>query len=273
MGFLKNILSGALEEGLSKAVSKAVEKTVVPAAEKFAQKQADAIDKAADKQAKAIEDATSGIDDATAQLDQAAGEVETATKTGMVKDPQTGEMRPMTEEEKAQAKDAAQALKGLGMMFSGAMAQAKKEAAAEEAKKVAAEQAIFEKWEENLPAFPKWDVGGSEFELREEMPRNGKPVFLFSLAGRPYLTELYATKLRSAGFQAMGSNPMDLNADRLYKIIDDVCWVWDRSEGCYDGGITMAFYADQYRPAPKKEAPQASGDLKDLAKGIFKKLF
>jgi hypothetical protein len=170
--------------------------------------------------------------------------------------------------------NAAQALKGLGMMFSGAVAQAKKEAVEQEAKKAAAELAIFDNWEENLPAFPKWDVGGEDFELREDMPRNGKPFYIFSLTGRPYLTELYAAKLRNAGFQAMGSNPLDLNADRLYKIIDDVCWVWDRSEGCYEGGITMAFYADQYRPAPKKESSaQSPTDLKGLAKGIFKKLF
>lgn len=270
MGLLKGILSDALGDGISKAVSKVVEKTVAPAAEKLAQKQAEHLD----KQAEAIEKATAGIDDATAKLDEATGQAEAAAQTGMVKDPQTGEMRPMTEEEKEQAKNAAQALKGLGMMFSGAVAQAKKEAVEQEAKKAAAELAIFDNWEENLPAFPKWDVGGEDFELREDMPRNGKPFYIFSLTGRPYLTELYAAKLRNAGFQAMGSNPLDLNADRLYKIIDDVCWVWDRSEGCYDGGITMAFYADQYRPAPKKESSaQSPTDLKGLAKGIFKKLF
>ena len=261
MGLLKSILSDALGDGISKAVSKAVEKTVAPAAEKLAQKQADHLD----KQAQAIEKATEDLESAT-------GQVETAAETGQVKDPQTGEMRPMTEEEKAQAKDAAAALKGLGMMFSGAVAQAKTEAAEEEAKKLAAEKAIFENWEGTFPAFPKWEVGGSAFELREEMPRNGHPFFILSLNGRPYLTELYAAKLRTAGFQAMGSNPQDLNADRLYKIIDDVCWVWDRSEGCYDGRINMAFYADTYRPAPKKEST-APTDLKGLAKGIFKKLF
>lgn len=261
MGFLKSILSDALGDGISKAVSKAVEKTVAPAAEKLAQKQAEHLD----KQAQVIEKATEDLGAATQQVDDAA-------ETGKIKDPQTGEMREMTDEEKAQAKDAAQALKGLGSLFTGALAQAKMEAAAETAKKAAAEVAIFEKWEETLPAYPKWDVGGEAFELEEMMPMNGHPVYQLHLSGRPYLVELYAAKLRSAGFKAMAGDPEDLNADSYYKIIDEVCHVWNRSDACSDGRITVSFYVDNYRPAPKKETA-APADLKGLAKGIFKKLF
>lgn len=275
MGLLKSILSDALGDGISKAVSKAVEKTVAPAAEKFAQKQADAIGKVADAQAKALDQAASSMNQATSSLQEASDKMDAAAAgTLEVKDPETGQTRPMTEEEIAKAKEASQALKGLGMMFSGAVAQAKKEAEEEAARKAAAEKAIFENWEETFPAYPKWDVGGEQFELEEDMPMNGYPSYRLSLKGRPYLVELYAAKLRAAGFQAKGcSNPLDLNADTYYKIIDGVCHAWNRSDACYDGNITVSFFVDNYKPAPKKEPVSSSSDLKGLAKGIFKKLF
>ena len=250
MGLLGNILSGAISDGIGKAVGKAVEKAVTPAAERMAEKQAEAIDKVTEK------------------TEQAIAEQEAAQADGTQK--------PMTPEEKEKAEQAAQALKGLGMMFSGAIAMAKKEQQAEEAARQAAETAIFENWETELGAYPKWDVGGSRFELEELTPMNGYPAFSLRLTGRPYLVELYAAKLRSAGFIAMHcSNPGDLNADTYYKMIDGVCRAFNRTDACNDGHINVTFYVDNYVPKPAAERKPVSGDtdLSKLAKGIFKKLF
>ena len=152
------------------------------------------------------------------------------------------EGKPLTEEEKEKQAQALDALKGLGGMFSGAVEMAKKEMQAEVEAKAAAEAAIFDGWEERFPYYPKWDVGGDHFELEEMDPMNGYPSWRFCLRGRPFLVELYAQKLRAAGFVAKGNDPMDLNADTYYKLVDGVCYAWNRTDACGDGYINVNFY-------------------------------
>lgn len=186
---------------------------------------------------------------------------------------ENGEKKELTPEEQEQATKAAEVLKGFGAMFSGAVEMAKREAAAEAEARKAAEAAIFDKWGENLPAYPIWDVGGSAFELEERTPMNGHPAYSFRLTGRPFLLEQYAAKLRADGFTAMHcSNPADLNADTYFKMIDGVCHAFNRTDACMDGQISVSFYVDNYVPKPKMEPRQPASDLKGVAKGLFKKL-
>lgn len=255
MGLLKNILSDVVRDSIGKAMGQAVEKAVTPAAERLAQKQAAAIDKLADKTEQAVAESTAAVDKAAEEASESAQKQE------------------LTPEQQEQAKQAADALKGFSMMFSGAVAQAKREAEAEEAAKKEAEMAIFENWQENLPAYPVWDVGGSDFELEELTPMNGHPSWRFCLKGRPFLIEQYMNKLRAAGFTAMHcSDPLDLNADTYYKMIDGVCHAFNRTDACGDGWINVSFYVDNYVPKPQKPV-QETTDLKNVAKGLFKKLF
>lgn len=189
------------------------------------------------------------------------------------------EGKALTEEEKEKQAQAIEALKGLGGMFTGAVEMAKKEMQAEAEAKAAAEQAIFEKWEENFPHYPVWDVGGEEFELEELEPMNGYPSWRFGLKGRPFLVEQYAAKLRADGFKAKASDPDDLNADTYFKLVDGVCYAWNRTDACNDGYINVGFYVDKYvEPKPKTQQPANTGNVaadiaKSLAKSIFKKLF
>ena len=189
------------------------------------------------------------------------------------------EGKVLTEEEKEKQAQALEALKGLGGMFSGAIEKAKQEMKAEVEAKQAAEAAIFEKWEENFPYYPKWDVGGEQFELEELEPMNGHPSWRLGLKGRPFLVELYAQKLRDAGFVAKGNDPNDLNADTYYKLVDGVCYAWNRTDACNDGYINVGFYVDKYvEPKPKVQQAANNGNVaaeiaKGLAKSIFKKLF
>ena len=189
------------------------------------------------------------------------------------------EGKALTEEEKEKQAQALDALKGLGGMFSGAIEKAKQEMKAEVEAKQAAEAAIFENWEVNFPYYPKWDVGGEQFELEELEPMNGHPSWRFGLKGRPFLVELYAQKLRDAGFVAKGNDPNDLNADTYYKLVDGVCYAWNRTDACNDGYINVGFYVDKYvEPKPKVQQAANNGNVaaeiaKGLAKSIFKKLF
>ena len=189
------------------------------------------------------------------------------------------EGKVLTEEGKEKQAQALEAIKGLGGMFSGAVEMAKKEMQAEVEAKKAAEAAIFEKWEENFPHYPVWDVGGDEFELEELDPMNGYPAWRFCLKGRPFLVELYAQKLRADGFVAKGSDPNDLNADTYYKLVDGVCYAWNRTDACGDGYINVNFYVDKYvEPKPKQQQAANNNNVaaeiaKGLAKSIFKKLF
>ena len=189
------------------------------------------------------------------------------------------EGKVLTEEEKEKQAQAIEALKGLGGMFSGAVEMAKNQIKAEVEAKQAAEAAIFEKWEENFPFYPKWDVGGEDFELEELEPMNGYPSWRFCMKGRPFLVELYAAKLRAAGFKAKSSDPDDLNADTYYKLVDGVCYAWNRTDACSDGWINVGFYVDKYvEPKPKAQQAATTNTIaadiaKSLAKSLFKKLF
>lgn len=252
MGHLGNILSGAVSDAIGKAVGEATKKVVAPAVERLAEKQAEVIDNMAKKAETAMNEAQAAAENAeVAQADKA----------------------PLTEEEKAKQAQALEALKGLGTMFSGAVAMAKNEAEAEEAARAAAEKAVFDNWETNLGPYPKWDVGGEQFELEELSPMNGYPAWRLGLKGRPYLVELYTAKLRADGFQAKGNDPLDLNADTYYKLIDGVCYAFNRTDACNDGYINVGFYVDKYVAPKPRQATQASADLKSVAKGLFKKLF
>ena len=252
MGLLGNLLSGAVSDAIGKAVGEAAKKVVTPAAEHLAQKQAEVIDNVAKKAEAAVNEAAAAAEAAEANPQEGAAPA------------------PSTEEQK----QAIEALKGLSGMFSGAIAMAKKEAEAEEAAKKAREAAVFDNWQENLSAYPVWDVGGSEFELEELTPMNGQPAWRLGLKGRPYLVELYAAKLRAAGFVAKGcTNPLDLNADTYYKLVDGVCHAWNRTDACMDGYISVSFYADIYKPEQKRQQPAPADELKGLAKGLLKKLF
>ena len=216
----------------------------------------------------------SGINKAVNKVTEAAAAAQEAAAQQQAE----GEQKPeVTPEQAEQAKQAAEALKGLGTLFTGAINKAKEEYAREEEEKKAKEAAIFENWQETLPAYPVWDVGGSEFELEEQTPMNGYPVYTLRLSGRPFLVEMYASKLRAEGFIAKGcSNPQDLNADTYYKLVDGVCYAFNRSDACQDGCINVSFYVDKYVPEEKKAQPQqavSNEDLKKLAKSIFKKLF
>lgn len=305
MGFFKNLVGGAISDGIGNALSKAVEKAVAPAAEKFAKKQAEAIDDATRRTDAVMQQTAATLDQAQQDLDAAAAgrpvqvaegatggqpaQVAGSSTEGQPAQAESGSTggqpaqaaaggtaasgRPLTEEERKQAAEASAALKGFSAMFSGAIAQAKREAEEEAAAKKAAEAAIFENWEQNLGAYPKWDVGGSNFILEEETPQNGYPAYRLILDGRPYFVELYAAKLRAAGFIARGcSNPQDLNADTYYKIIDGVCWSWNRTDAASDGQICTYFYVDT-PPKPRQDTSKSSSsDLGGLAKGLFKKI-
>ena len=194
MGLLGNILSGAVSDAIGKAVGEATKKVVTPVAERVAEKQAEVVDHLAKK-------AESAVDEAAAQA-EAGGQAQAA---------------PLTEEQKEQQKQALDALKGFSTMFSGAVAMAKKEAEAEEALRQAKEQAVFDNWEANLGQYPVWDVGGERFEIEEQTPMNGYPVWRLSLRGRPYLVELYAAKLRNAIGQTIDAD----FAPALYLMMDN----------------------------------------------------
>ena len=262
MGIFGKIISGAVGDAIEKAVGEATKKVLNPAAEHLAEKQAEVIDNLAKK--------------AEDKMNEAAAAAESKAAEAAASGAEAAQAAPLTEEQKEQQKQAIEALKGFGAMFSGAVAMAKKEMEVEEQKKKDAEKAVFDNWEANLGVYPVWDVGGEQFEIEEQTPMNGYPVWRLSLKGRPYLVELYTQKLRAAGFVAKGNDPMDLNADTYYKLIDGVCWSFNRSDAAYDGWINVTFFVDKYvPPKPKTVAQQAqqAADVAKLAKSIFKKLF
>lgn len=163
MGFLKNIIKNAVDDGISKgirdAVSSAAEKIVAPKAEAYANKVADSFDEAA----QAIDSASN-----------AAGENSKEAKSGL----------SSLEE-------------SLNRLSQSA------EKYAETMEKVVAENTEgLKEWNEKLPGFPVWCFGGKEFSINENYTSDdGTTYYYFDAVGATYEDmEAYVKVLKADGF-------------------------------------------------------------------------
>ena len=141
-------------------------------------------------------------------------------------------------------------------------------AEAEEAAMQAKNEAALARWNELLPQYPKWEMGGKEIEL-EEYPAEGSGYPSFALhvggAGQRGLA-MYTQLLKQNGFIAAGEFPSDA---QLFKRVNGVVYNFD-SEHAFEGGSDRLYLGfcvrepyggfDYKKPESK---PQARG-WKDL---------
>lgn len=291
MGLLKNIVGNAISSGISKgigsAVGKAVEKAVAPAAERMANKGAQAIDSATAEMDKSFAEANDavnaagGLSSLEAALSGLAGRAEsfaTSMSASMKICPNCGQ--PSTAD-----KDFCPACgtklpeKTLGEEYTctkcgapntpgtkycskcGALLPGAEAAVLEQQSKDAA---VLEEMARILPQFPKWSVGGSEFSLEQNGDQNGYPVYMLNLVGGERQLAAYKSLLLQAGFTQYG--------DQYWKTIDGVCRTFSCVDAVCDDTLSVGFYVSTY---DKKEEPKPAADpvadLKDVAKGLFKK--
>ncbi len=168
MGFLKNILSGAVKDGVRKgirdAVSAAVEKAVAPKVEEAADKVADSVAEAAQSVGNAAAAPAAGAA-------AAADEAETGANSGS-------------------AQRLEQAAEKLAKALEQAAAQMEEKADG------------MKEWNEKLAGFPLWCFGGKEFSIEETGTSDtGSTYYEFRAVGATYEDlEAYVRVLKADGF-------------------------------------------------------------------------
>ena len=148
-------------------------------------------------------------------------------------------------------------------------------------------------WEEWIPHYPKWDLGG-ELELTQGDTMNGEQtVRLFvKNAGQQELNR-YIALLKESGFIPA----YDGDSDIYYKVVDGVCRSFDKTDAVSDDSVSVTFFVGDYdkraeerekkaeaareaaesaKVAAREAAETAKDTAKaaaDKAKGLFKKFF
>ena len=148
-------------------------------------------------------------------------------------------------------------------------------------------------WEEWIPHYPKWDLGG-ELELTQGDTMNGEQtVRLFvKNAGQQELNR-YIALLKENGFIPA----YDGDSDIYYKVVDGVCRSFDKTDAVSDDSVSVTFFVGDYdkraeerekkaeaareaAESAKEAAREAAETAKDTAKaaadkakGLFKKFF
>ncbi len=126
------------------------------------------------------------------------------------------------------------------------------------------DNAILAKWDEYLPAFPKWDQGGSHYELeRIQDTSDSLPWYRFSVADtNPAALKQWTQTLKAAGF-AQAYKDSD---ETLYKVIDGQCWTVNQIDAFGNEPDYLDLYFRIDNSILRKDEPKKSG-------GLFGKLF
>lgn len=221
MGLLNRML-GIVGEGLAKSASdalgKAVSQAVKPAAEKFAEKQADLINAVT----KNIENAAESVRTAGDSLNEAGKALnETASQT----DPE--QLKMAMEFLRQNARIAADEISKI------------------EAEEKPSDEEQLAKWDTLLSDYPKWSCGGKEFEYEEYTygENDDRKGIRFTFDGCEAYTLAYQAVLIANGFQpkwrhSSSNQVWYKQAGNRYPAVffDDI----------YDSQVTLAFYDEDW---------------------------
>ncbi|MBR3785880.1 MAG: zinc ribbon domain-containing protein [Firmicutes bacterium] len=138
-------------------------------------------------------------------------------------------------------------------------------AVAEEQAAEAADASVMAQWDEQLGAFPKWNCGGSKYNIEMYDNYYSFTAFFPQGMGAEAAVNQYRQILQQEGFQPAGQYP---SMDHLYKMYNGRCLHVDL-EHCFEGDYewpTIGFDLseptggfDYVKPEPKKPT-----GLKDL---------
>ncbi len=114
----------------------------------------------------------------------------------------------------------------------------------------AANEAQLAKWDEWLPCYPKWDLGGT-FDLDRGDVMNGEPVVSLHVdGGGADKIAKYVEKLKAAGFVPA----YDGDSDIYYKVVDGVCRAFDKTDADQSDFLTFSFFVGDYDKRPECRA-------------------
>ncbi|MBE6933005.1 MAG: zinc ribbon domain-containing protein [Ruminococcaceae bacterium] len=285
MGFLERAIRRGVSDAVGKAIGNAVTKAVEPTATELANKAAAHIDSATQSAARQTPRATSGLEGAFTNLERAAQGYATEAAKNMkicpnCEKPTASDKKFCPEcgcalPEQTVAQGAVCTSCGtqntIGTKFCQECGAKLPAAIEEDDRKARKDAAELARWEELLAPFPKWNCGGSEFNIEEYDPGN----FVFSagfdgnIAAAQRAVEQYRQLLLEHGFRQAGQYPCK---EQLFKRIDGIVYNVD-TEHCFEGDpdrASIGFCArepyggfDYVKPEPKKNRDI---DLKDLKK-------
>ena len=250
---MSSLLERAIRRGVSNAVGnavgKAVQQAVEPKATEFANKAAGQIDAATQHAAQQGEKTVrqaSGLEDALSNLQRSVESYATEAAKNMKVCPNC---QKTTSADKKFCPDCGARLPE-GSVAQGAVCPScgkqnvigtkfcqdcgtKLPVAVQEEQMHADDYAsVMSKWDKQLPQYPKWNCGGSHFEIEVY---DGFTTFSVNFDGNTFrakqAVEQYRQLLLEGGFREAGENP---TIEHLYKMIDGVCYHAD-TEHCFEG--------------------------------------
>ena len=241
MGFLER----AIRRGVSDAVGKAMVKAIEPTVTDLTNKAANAIDQAAQNTEQQVA-RSSGLEGAMANLERSVQGYATEAAKNMKVCPNCN--KPTTADKKfcpecgtqlpeqtvAQGAVCPSCGKQnvIGTKFCQDCGTKLPAAVQEEQMHADAHASVMSKWDKQLPQYPKWNCGGSHFEIEVY---DGFTTFSVNFDGNTFrakqAVEQYRQLLLEGGFREAGENP---TIEHLYKMIDGVCYHAD-TEHCFEG--------------------------------------
>ena len=241
MGFLER----AIRRGVSDAVGKAIGKAIEPTVTDLTNKAANAIDQAAQNTEQQVA-RSSGLEGAMANLERSVQGYATEAAKNMKVCPNCN--KPTTADKKfcpecgtqlpeqtvAQGAVCPSCGKQnvIGTKFCQDCGTKLPVAVQEEQMHADDHASVMSKWDKQLPQYPKWNCGGSHFEIEVY---DGFTTFSVNFDGSTFrakqAVEQYRRLLLEGGFREAGENP---TIEHLYKMIDGVCYHAD-TEHCFEG--------------------------------------
>lgn len=241
MGFLER----AIRRGVSDAVGKAIGKAIEPTVTDLTNKAANAIDQAAQNTEQQVA-RSSGLEGAMANLERSVQGYATEAAKNMKVCPNCN--KPTTADKKfcpecgtqlpeqtvAQGAVCPSCGKQnvIGTKFCQDCGTKLPVAVQEEQMHADDHASVMSKWDKQLPQYPKWNCGGSHFEIEVY---DGFTTFSVNFDGNTFrakqAVEQYCQLLLEGGFREAGENP---TIEHLYKMIDGVCYHAD-TEHCFEG--------------------------------------
>ena len=241
MGFLER----AIRRGVSDAVGKAIGKAIEPTVTDLTNKAANAIDQAAQNTEQQVA-RSSGLEGAMANLERSVQGYATEAAKNMKVCPNCN--KPTTADKKfcpecgtqlpeqtvAQGAVCPSCGKQnvIGTKFCQDCGTKLPVAVQEEQMHADDHASVMSKWDKQLLQYPKWNCGGSHFEIEVY---DGFTTFSVNFDGNAFrakqAVEQYRQLLLEGGFREAGENP---TIEHLYKMIDGVCYHAD-TEHCFEG--------------------------------------
>ncbi len=289
MSFLKNAIRDGLRKGIGDAVGKAVKEAMEPVATKLANEAAEALDGAASRTQETVRQTqktarqATGWESALGNLQrsmegyatQAARNMKICPKCEAPAGadeafcPQCGAKLPEQTLAQGAVCTACGKQNTVGTKFCSGCGAKLPAAIAEEQALAGRNAAVMQQWDEALAHFPKWNCGGTDFNI--EYIDGGYVMFAVCFPGDPNAAyaavKQYREVLMQNGFHQAGQYP---SIEHLYNKVDGICCHVD-TEHCFGGDpdcATLGF--DHYEPTGGydyvKPEPRKKVSLFDLLK-------